>query len=352
MLAGLRSRCRMPRRCGVVHRLGRLGHQRRGGPRVVAVVLRAGRRGCRPATSFMREVALAVVLAHLVDRHDAGVVEQRHRLGLVLEPPQLVVAGQDPGPDHLQGHRPVEADLPAPGRRRPCRRGRARGESHSRQNTARGRRSCVGLRRHRRHPRPLSHHGWPPSSARPWWPDWKKPSLRPNVGRGSQPGRAQSVRCPRPADSRRTTHPTDSRLAPGSRPAPSSLVLRPSARRPRTGGRVTGPATSWARRRSRPRCPAELLPTLVPRGPVGRGQSVDRRHSPSDSHSSSKGSQTGAMGRFVMERFFTPGSPELAKRRVRLLCDNANAAQLPASTPLGSASPKHGRGLLLSPCAD
>ena len=57
---------------------------------------------------------LAVVLADLVDRHDAGVVEQRDRLGLVLEPPQLVVAGQDAGPDHLQGDGPVEADLPGP----------------------------------------------------------------------------------------------------------------------------------------------------------------------------------------------------------------------------------------------
>ena len=60
------------------------------------------------------EVALALVLADLVDRHDAGVVEQRDRLGLVLEPPQLVVAGQDAGPDHLQGDGPVEADLAGP----------------------------------------------------------------------------------------------------------------------------------------------------------------------------------------------------------------------------------------------
>ncbi len=32
-------------------------------------------------------------------------------LGLVLEPPQLVLAGQQPGLDHLQRHRAVEADL-------------------------------------------------------------------------------------------------------------------------------------------------------------------------------------------------------------------------------------------------
>ena len=98
---------------GVVHRLGRLGQQRGGGPRVVAV-------GGQPVgeaaagDQLHGEVALAVVLADLVDRHDAGVVEQRDRLGLVLEPPQLVVAGQHAGPDHLEGDGPVEADLAGP----------------------------------------------------------------------------------------------------------------------------------------------------------------------------------------------------------------------------------------------
>ena len=57
------------------------------------------------------EVALAVVLADLVDRDDAGVVEQRDGLGLVLEPAQLGVVGQDAGLDHLEGDGPVEADL-------------------------------------------------------------------------------------------------------------------------------------------------------------------------------------------------------------------------------------------------
>ena len=58
------------------------------------------------------EVALAVVLADLVDRHDPGVVEQGDGLGLVLEPPQLGVVGQDAGLDHLERDGPVEADLP------------------------------------------------------------------------------------------------------------------------------------------------------------------------------------------------------------------------------------------------
>ena len=96
--------------CGVVHRLGRLGQQRRGGPRVVAVGGQAVGE-VAAGDQLHGEVALAVVLAHLVDRHDAGVVEQRHRLGLVLEPPQLVVAGQDAGADHLEGDGAVEADL-------------------------------------------------------------------------------------------------------------------------------------------------------------------------------------------------------------------------------------------------
>ena len=56
---------------------------------------------------------LAVVLAHLVDRHDARVVQKGDGLGLVLEPPELVVAGQQPGLDHLEGHGAVEADLPS-----------------------------------------------------------------------------------------------------------------------------------------------------------------------------------------------------------------------------------------------
>ena len=81
-------------RVRVVHRLGRLGHQPRRGPRVVLVAVEQWSARLPPAISFMREVVLAVVLADLVDRHDAGVVEQGDRLGLVLEPAQLVVAGQ------------------------------------------------------------------------------------------------------------------------------------------------------------------------------------------------------------------------------------------------------------------
>ena len=55
---------------------------------------------------------LAVVLADLVDRDDAGVVEQGDGLGLVLEAAQLVVAGEQAGLDHLERDGPVEGDLP------------------------------------------------------------------------------------------------------------------------------------------------------------------------------------------------------------------------------------------------
>ena len=95
----------------VVDRLGHLGHERRRGP---GVVLEGGEPlgEVAPLDELHAEELLAVVLADLVDRHDPGVVQQGHRLGLVLEPAQLGVVGQHAGLDHLQRHRPVEADLP------------------------------------------------------------------------------------------------------------------------------------------------------------------------------------------------------------------------------------------------
>ena len=86
---------------------------------------------------FHAEVLLAVVLADLVHRDDPRVVEQRDRLGLVLEPPQFVVACQHAGLDHLEGDGPVEADSAGPCRRRPCRRGPALSESRSRRSSGR-----------------------------------------------------------------------------------------------------------------------------------------------------------------------------------------------------------------------
>ena len=78
---------------GVVHRLGRLGHEPRGGPGVVAGS-EPERRQAAAVDQLHAEVVLALVLADLVDRDDAGVVEQGDGLGLVAEPPQFGVASQ------------------------------------------------------------------------------------------------------------------------------------------------------------------------------------------------------------------------------------------------------------------
>ena len=58
------------------------------------------------------EVVLALVLADLEDRHDAGVVEIAGGLGLEVEPQDVGLVGELAGEDHLQGHEPIEAHLP------------------------------------------------------------------------------------------------------------------------------------------------------------------------------------------------------------------------------------------------
>jgi hypothetical protein len=54
----------------------------------------------------------ALVLADFVDLHDVGVAQPGHRLGLGLKPRPLPVAGIGPRPDHLEGHQPVEREVP------------------------------------------------------------------------------------------------------------------------------------------------------------------------------------------------------------------------------------------------
>ena len=53
------------------------------------------------------------MLAHLVDRHDMGMVEPGDRLGLDAEPLDRVGTGPEcRRPDRLEGHDPAEALLP------------------------------------------------------------------------------------------------------------------------------------------------------------------------------------------------------------------------------------------------
>src|SRR5262249_39392802 len=58
------------------------------------------------------EVMLVLVLAHFVNRNDVGVVKLSDRFSFVLKSSTLVIRGQSSGFDHLQGHEPVEAELP------------------------------------------------------------------------------------------------------------------------------------------------------------------------------------------------------------------------------------------------
>ena len=169
---------------------------------------------------------LAVVLADLVDRDDAGVVEQGDGLGLVLEAAQLVVAGEQAGPDHLEGDGAVEARPAGPRRRRPCRRGPARGGSRSRRSSgppcpAPGR-SCCGRCRGRRAP--------------PW----------SRARRGLSPGRGRSsVRCRLRACVQRSLPGPAARAGSDVPGAASAFVVASSTIA--AAGVPDGPRTSLAR---------------------------------------------------------------------------------------------------------
>ena len=60
---------------------------------------------------FHAEVQLPVPLAHLVDRHDPRVVQERHRLGLFAESLLLHDIAQLVDPHHLESHDSIEAEL-------------------------------------------------------------------------------------------------------------------------------------------------------------------------------------------------------------------------------------------------
>ena len=65
-----------------------------------------------PLDQLHAEESPARGMAHFVDRHDVGMVEVGDRLGLVLEPDQLGLAGELGGPDDLEGDQPVQCGLP------------------------------------------------------------------------------------------------------------------------------------------------------------------------------------------------------------------------------------------------
>ena len=95
---------------GMVHSLGRLGQKRCRGPGIVL----EGREllgEVSPLDELHAEVLLTLMVANFINRHDPRVIQQCDGLGLVLESPQLRVVSQHAGPDHLEGDRPVEADL-------------------------------------------------------------------------------------------------------------------------------------------------------------------------------------------------------------------------------------------------
>ena len=96
---------------GVLDGLGDPAHQRGGlAGRQRAVGQALGE--ALPLDEAHREVMLALVLADLVDRHDARMVEVGGRLGLGVEPLDVGLVGELAGEDHLERDGPVEAHLP------------------------------------------------------------------------------------------------------------------------------------------------------------------------------------------------------------------------------------------------
>ena len=95
---------------GMVHRSRHRGQQPR---RLVLPVKKlaqpAGQAGS--LDPLHAEIVVAVVLAHLVHRHDVRMVELRDRLGLVAEPAQVLLAREPSRADHLERHDAIEAAL-------------------------------------------------------------------------------------------------------------------------------------------------------------------------------------------------------------------------------------------------
>ena len=91
------------RRHGARQRHGQL---RRGPRRHRRAIQPLGQRP--PFEQFEREIGQSARLAHLVDLHDMGMPQPRHRLGLDPEPPELRWVDVPVGPDHLEGNRALQ----------------------------------------------------------------------------------------------------------------------------------------------------------------------------------------------------------------------------------------------------
>ena len=113
MLAGFRSRWRMPR-WWAWWTASATSATILAASRWVGLEVGEGLLHALAVDQLHAEIALVFERADLVDRHDPGVVERGDGLGLVLEPADLLLAGELGVADHLQGDVPVQGDLAGP----------------------------------------------------------------------------------------------------------------------------------------------------------------------------------------------------------------------------------------------
>src|SRR5262249_19313109 len=98
---------------GVVDGLGHIGEQR--GDRWRGLWSASSPLGQAAAgNEFQGEERQAVLFAHLIDLHNVGVLETGHDFGFGTKAYQVVGLGVRRGPNHLEGYRAVQADLPGP----------------------------------------------------------------------------------------------------------------------------------------------------------------------------------------------------------------------------------------------
>ena len=94
----------------MVHGAGHHGHQLRGHPGPW-VRFRECLTEASAVDQLHHEVTDAVVLAHVVDRHNVRMIEIGDRLGLEVKPADIVAVSERSASKHLEGHRAIEAPL-------------------------------------------------------------------------------------------------------------------------------------------------------------------------------------------------------------------------------------------------